>query len=106
MTTPLFSSATIAALRTINARSLTMSVVLRRSTTTLDAQPAYIDPSGAMWQTSDSAEAAAGTPRLYGLYDMDIEQGDRLTYDGAVYEAVYIWPDRDVLTVVNLEARQ
>jgi hypothetical protein len=37
---------------------------------------------------------------------MDIAQGDRLTYVGSVYEVVYVWPDRDVLTVAAIEVRQ
>ena len=43
---------------------------------------------------------------LFGHHDMDVAQGDRLTLNGAVYEVVFIHPERDVETVCNLEARQ
>lgn len=106
MSTPLLNSATVVQLRDINARSLTMPVVLRRGTAALTTQSVYIDPSSVSQGRSDGGEAATGQLRLYGRHDMDIAQGDRLTYVGSVYEVVYVWPDRDVLTVAAIEVRQ
>lgn len=99
----------IARLRALAARAHRQSIVLRRDDVALPGQPGMLVMRGtATWARRPEARAAdPGTAGLlFGRVDMDVQQGDRLTAGGAVYEVVMVQPERDVETVCRLEGRQ
>lgn len=81
--------------RQIRARN-EVSLVIRRGSETLDAQPMRIEmagPRGFKLQ-SDAARAANQACFILGEFDMDIQVDDRLTYGGHLIRVVFIQLNR------------
>ncbi len=89
-------------MRKIRARN-EVSLAIRRGTTTLAAQSMRIEYAGAraFKLQSDAARAAQQAVYILGEPDMDIQNEDRLTYDGKLIKIVFIQPNRLAATIAE-----
>ena len=89
-------------LRAIRARN-EVSLQIRRGETILDAQPMRIEmagPRSARLQ-SDAARSATQPVFILGEYDMNIEEADRITYEGKLIKVVFIQLNRQFGTIAE-----
>jgi hypothetical protein len=81
-------------------------VTLRRGDTTLAAQKIRIVRAGsrAVGQAGMASDATRQAVILYGAGELDVQQGDRLTHDGHLYEVTFVRPSLLIGTVAEAEA--
>src|SRR5689334_12284109 len=89
-------------LRAIRARN-EISLAIRRGATTLSTQSMRIEAAGSRGQRlqSDAARAANQAVFILGEHDMDIQNEDRLTYQGRLIKVVFIQPERQFATIAE-----
>lgn len=81
--------ADLAAVRDDNA----VSVVIRRGSTTLNAQSVRIAQMGPGSPNVGDVEASISTVTILGGTTLDIAVGDRFTVSGALYEVMAVAPN-------------
>ena len=91
-----------ARMRKIRARN-EVSLAIRRGETTLTEQDMRIEYAGARGfkLQSDAARSANQACFILGEPDMNIETGDRLTYDGHLIRVVFIQLNRLAATIAE-----
>lgn len=82
------------------------SLVLRRGATTLAAQSVaiHIPPRVARERLTESGEAAQADVEVWGSVALDIQRGDRFTWDGTLCEVTFVRPGREAATIAEAVA--
>jgi hypothetical protein len=83
-----------------------VSVVLRRGSSSLDAQSVRVARSGARGgaRSSEGAEEQRGQVLVAGDTSLDIEVGDRFTYGGILYRVTFVRPNQRAGIMAEAEA--
>ena len=72
-----------------------VSVAIRRGSTTLAAQTVRIAGTGhGQEKQGQAAQQASGPVVVLGSTSLDIQNGDRFTTGGVLYEVVFVRPNR------------
>lgn len=92
-------------LRAIRAEN-EVSLAIRRGDTSITAQDMRIEYAGSRGfrLQSDAARQAAQAVFILGEPDMDIAVDDRLTYDGVLFQVVFVQPNRLAATIAEAVA--
>jgi len=97
----MWSDATASRLRALVAQSCDQQITLRRGATTLAAQAAALALTLPRDQRDPSSQAAHASVRVIGAPELNIQAGDRFTWNGALCEVTLVRPDRAIATVAD-----
>lgn len=84
------------------------SIVIRRGSTTLAAQPVRIAGAGSAQgqeKDGDASQEVRGRVVVLGSITLDIQPGDRFNDEnGLLYTVTFVWPNRSAAVIAEAEA--
>lgn len=91
--------------RALASQHYDQQVILRRGSTTLDAQAMRIASASGSAERDSGGGAGTAAITITGPVALNIQPGDRLTVDNIVYTVTFVRPRRDTQTVADATAQ-